>query len=1433
MYSRLSRKARWPKWLLSFMLIFSLLPWSASSESTVSAALVENVYAFGMGADGRLGLGEDSVGDQLSPAVIAGLSGISVEAVSAGINYSLVLTEDGDVYSFGSGANGRLGHGDTANRAVPTKIAALDGENVVAIAAGTGSYSQSQAAHSLALTSDGKVFAFGTGFGGQLGLGSTSNMLIPTEITGIAGDPEFVAIAAGGLHSLLLTDDGRVYSFGIGSSGQLGHGDGLNYQVPTLIASLTDVIAISAGFNFSLALKTDGSVYAFGAGTDGQLGLGTVTNHWLPTLITGLANVTAISAGYAYSLVLTDAEDVYAFGNNYGGRLGQGNDTNSAIPVQVPMPGGQNIKAISAGEHSLVLTEDQHVYAFGSGFQGQLGNGTQHNRMSPYAVSLVSGVKAISAGFYHSILIGAVDDGLTYSINLSEETPSVFYPLLQGYSTSLAKTVTITNTGTGPVHGLSAAISGSDASSFEFVGATPSPALEVGAASNFYVRPVLGLTAGEYEATVTVTANNGISQSFDVSATVTATPTYTIDVSQVGAHTFPALQEGYAQPAAHNITVARTGTGEIRNMAITLEGDDSDSFVFGSFAPGEMYLNDSIRSIVFPVRPVNGLTLGTYTATVRITGDNGVDESFDVSVTVNAPPRITDQPDDVVANEGYSATFSAAAEGTGTLTYQWQEDSGSGFVNMAGEESATLVLASTSPSMNGNLYRVVVTGALQPAAISSAAELTINPIPAVPAITSVIASDSQISLNWNPVSDTTGYHVYYGTASGVYGAPITVGASVYRYDLANLTNGTVYYIAVSALNGVLESAVSSEVQATPQVAAPGAPIIQSVVAGNASVELAWDEVDGATGYTVYQSTDSAIVGAEAATVTGSVYSHQVTGLTNGTTYYFVVTATNPGGVSGSSNQVSATPFTVPGAPTNVTAVAGNGQATVSFEPPLDNGGHAITGYEVRSTPGGIVASGGNSPILVTGLTNGESYTFTVRAINGAGHSDASTDSNAVVPYAPPIIVDTDSGSTEPEDDNTIDIWVNGVSQSIGKVLLTEKDGKQSIVLSVDEQKLEAWLKQEGKGAKVTIPVMLQSDEVIVEMNGIIAALLVDTDATVVIQTKLGSYTLPVSALGLDDLLKDIGDLDELADLKLQIVLAAPNEEQLKAMELAADNGFFTLLGPALHYSVRVTHKGAEYELSAFDAYVERTIVLPREVNARRITTAVVVNEDGTVRHVPTRIVRIDGVLQIVINSRSNSLYAVVSYPAKYEDISGHWADKDVRDIGSRLVEFGSSSANYQPEDGISRAEFAAIVISALGLSLDESGKAFTDVTASHPYADYIATAHAYSLLNGYEDGTFHPEDTITREEAMSVIARAMVLAELDLTLDDAQAEAVLSAFEDAPSISAWALDSVAANLLAGIVNGRSELMLAPKDALTRAEAAVIVRRLLQQANLIE
>jgi hypothetical protein len=217
-----------------------------------------------------------------------------------------------------------------------------------------------------------------------------------------------------------------------------------------------------------------------------------------------------------------------------------------------------------------------------------------------------------------------------------------------------------------------------------------------------------------------------------------------------------------------------------------------------------------------------------------------------------------------------------------------------------------------------------------------------------------------------------------------------------------LTNGQSYTFTVTATNNIgtgAASAPSGSVTPTTGNTVPGAPTAVTATPGNGQATVAFTAPgsnggSAITGYTV-TSTPGNI------TANGATSPITVQGLTNGQSYTFTVKATNAIGTSQpSSPSNAATPTFVavaPGAPTGVTATAGNGIAVITFTPPVSNGGAAITSYTVTSSPGNRTASSNGSPIIVTGLTNGQAYTFTVTATNSAGTSAASSPSSAVTP----------------------------------------------------------------------------------------------------------------------------------------------------------------------------------------------------------------------------------------------------------------------------------------------------------------------------------------------------------------------------------------------------------------------------------------------------
>ncbi|XP_063173869.1 RCC1 and BTB domain-containing protein 2-like isoform X1 [Candoia aspera] len=280
-------------------------------------------------------------------------------------NEVLYATENDEVFALGTNSGGCLGTGDVQSSIEPRRLHILCGKKLACLSYGSGP-------HVVLATTEGEVYAWGHNAYSQLGNGTTSHSYIPCQISTNLVNKKVIEVACGSHHSMVLTADGAVYSWGYNNSGQIGSGSTANQPIPRRVTGCLQnkiAINIACGQMCSMAVVENGEVYVWGYNGNGQLGLGNGGNQPTPCRIAALQgiHVQRIACGYAHTLVLTDEGRVYAWGANSYGQLGTGTRSNQPYPVPVTIDQDRivEIAACHSTHTSAAKTQGSQVYMWG------------------------------------------------------------------------------------------------------------------------------------------------------------------------------------------------------------------------------------------------------------------------------------------------------------------------------------------------------------------------------------------------------------------------------------------------------------------------------------------------------------------------------------------------------------------------------------------------------------------------------------------------------------------------------------------------------------------------------------------------------------------------------------------------------------------------------------------------------------------------------------------------------------------------------------------------------------------------------------------------------------------------------------------------------------------------------------------------------------
>ncbi|WP_236344901.1 cadherin domain-containing protein [Paenibacillus plantiphilus] len=417
-------------------------------------------------------------------------------------------------------------------------------------------------------------------------------------------------------------------------------------------------------------------------------------------------------------------------------------------------------------------------------------------------------------------------------------------------------------------------------------------------------------------------------------------------------------------------------------------------------------------------------------------------------------------------------------------------------------------------------------------------------------------------------------------------------------------------------------------------------------------------------------------------------------------------------------------------------------------------------------------------------------------------------------------------------EGSIIITINGnVQEGLGTTQTTKgSDGKKISTITIDEKQLNDILDKEGNISIITTSSMQEGERVVSVLNGQMVKSMGDKQARLQMHTNIASYSLPTALIDLSALSSQL-DNAKLADIEVKVEMTRLSQEDTSAAFQKLGSGNVAIVAPAVAFKVFASYNGKTVEINQFDAYVERTIAIPDGVDFRKITTGVTTKPDGTLVHVPTKVIQKDGKYYAVINSLTNNVYSVIYNEKSFADLEKHWSKEVVNEMGARLVINGVDDKRFAPDLAITRAEFAAVIVRALGLRDANKSIAFTDVAADDWFYTAVAIGQEYGLIKGYSDSEFGPSKLISRQEAMAIIQRALKLAGTHVELTEDQIAAQLSVYDDKTMFSDWARPSAAISSQLGIVQG-SDGTVRPKSNITRAETAAMVKRMLVAADLI-
>jgi len=328
------------------------------------------------------------------------------ESVSAGARHTVAVMDDGTLWAWGYNLNGRTGLGRTAGSTLRPERLGND-TNWAQVAA--GGY------HTVAIRTDGTLWAWGGNLHGQLGLPGIGERAEPTQV---GWDTNWASVATRSLHTVAIRKDGTLWAWGTNDDGQLGLNDTTPRAVPTRVGGEANWSSVSAGWHHTMAVRTDGTLWAWGRNDSGRTGFGeTDGNTLVPTRVGEDANWVSVSAGGLHTVAIRDDGTLWIWGSNSNGATGQGVTGGNTVELTQIEEGAGWAFVSTYASHNLAVGTDGSLWAWGTNLFGQIGNDRPNfEGTRSHPVQIMAGTYDwvyVNAGGAHSM--GIREDGTLWA----------------------------------------------------------------------------------------------------------------------------------------------------------------------------------------------------------------------------------------------------------------------------------------------------------------------------------------------------------------------------------------------------------------------------------------------------------------------------------------------------------------------------------------------------------------------------------------------------------------------------------------------------------------------------------------------------------------------------------------------------------------------------------------------------------------------------------------------------------------------------------------------------------------------------------------------------------------------------------------------------------------------------------------------------------